>query len=111
MLTPKENHTPISVYPTVPEITCSLHFDNDAFKEAENNWGSIGAVISTITPPCLSFTKGRSSTSTELPVATDSAKTVEFVELDMALLRSSPLSLLPAPTTLEQIKHTWTAIT
>jgi hypothetical protein len=59
----------------------------------------------------LSFTKGRSSTSTELPVATDSAKTVEFVELDMALLRSSPLSLLPAPTTLEQIKHTWAAIT
>lgn len=76
----------------VEGVTCSLHFANAAFSEAENTPGSIGTTISIITPPCLSFTKGSCSTGT-----VNSAATVEFVEPDIALRTSSPLRLLPAP--------------
>jgi len=79
-------------------ITCFLHFASAAFKEAENTPGSIGVVISMMTPPCLSCTKGSGSISPLFSVTHTSAATVEFVELDMALWSSPPLGLLPAPT-------------
>jgi hypothetical protein len=83
----------------VNESTCALHLDKADFKEAEKTWGSIGAVISIMTPPCLSFTNGRGSTLAPFLAVADSAATAaEFTELDMVLLQIAPLCLVPAAT-------------
>jgi hypothetical protein len=79
-------------------ITCSLHFTRAAFKEAENAPGSIGVVISMMTPPCLSLIKGSGSIPLLFSATNNSVATVEFMELDMVLWPSPPLRLLPAPT-------------
>jgi len=85
-------------------ITCSLHFASAAFKEAENTAGSIGVAISMMTPPCLSCTKGSGSIPPLFSAIDNSAATVEFVELDMALWPRPPLQLLPAPTKFQKEK-------
>jgi hypothetical protein len=87
----------------VNETTCSLHFDKADFKEAEKTCGSIGVVISIMTPPCLSFTNGRGSALAPFLAIADSGTAVEFAELDMVLLQTAPLCLVPAPKKLEQV--------